>query len=180
MVSLACPQAHWSDSAALIRCKNPLSRDIPVRNYSPDIEWYDHAFLVQRVRHEQFSVYTQRSNTAISHFVLVLRLVSLFTQHASQKVNLACRNTDPQQAIIPTSSGAVLEQAWHGKCVNNIIRPDGQDAVEASGKEFVCLVCMVMGIDSDGKIRGSMSIAIEDGMMGLTGHECLVQSQARN
>ena len=180
MVSFACPQAHWSGSAALIRCKNPLSRDIPVRNYSPDIEWYDHAFLVQRVRHEQFSVYTQHSNTAISHFVLVLRSVSSFTQHASQKDNLACRNTDPQQAIIPTSSGAVLEQAWHGKCVNNIIRPDGQDAVEASGKEFVCLVCMVMGIDSDGKIRGSMSITVEDGMMGLTGHECLVQSQARN
>jgi hypothetical protein len=32
MVSFACPLAHWSDSAAPIRCRYLLSRVIPVRN----------------------------------------------------------------------------------------------------------------------------------------------------
>jgi hypothetical protein len=32
MVSSACPQAHWSDSAAPIRCRYPFSRAIPIRS----------------------------------------------------------------------------------------------------------------------------------------------------
>jgi hypothetical protein len=32
MVSFACPHAPWSDSAAPIRCRYPLSRAIPVRS----------------------------------------------------------------------------------------------------------------------------------------------------
>lgn len=46
----------------------------------------------------------------------------------------------------------MLEQVWHGKCANDIVRPDGEVAVKASGKEFVCHVCMVMEIGEDGKI----------------------------
>jgi len=46
----------------------------------------------------------------------------------------------------------VVEQVWYGKCVNDIVRADGQVAVKASGKEFVCHVCFVMAIDEEGKI----------------------------
>jgi len=31
-VSFACPQVHWSDSVAPIRCRYPLSRVMPVRS----------------------------------------------------------------------------------------------------------------------------------------------------
>lgn len=35
---------------------------------------------------------------------------------------------------------------------NDIVRPDGQVAVVASGKDFECHVCMVLSIDSSGLI----------------------------
>lgn len=40
-----------------------------------------------------------------------------------------------------------------GKCSNDIVRPDGQVAVKASGKHFRCHVCMVMEIDEQGKVK---------------------------
>lgn len=42
---------------------------------------------------------------------------------------------------------------WVGKQANDIVRPDGQVAVQASGKDFVCHVCMVLKIDEDALIR---------------------------
>jgi ketosteroid isomerase-like protein len=45
-----------------------------------------------------------------------------------------------------------VEQVWTGKCANDIVRPDGQVAVKATGKDFVCHVCMVIELDDDGKI----------------------------
>lgn len=33
------------------------------------------------------------------------------------------------------------------------MRPDGQVAVKASGKDFRCHVCMVMEINTEGKIK---------------------------
>lgn len=57
------------------------------------------------------------------------------------------------QAIHPTPDGCILEQVWHGRQANDIVRPDGEVAVEASGKDFACHVCMVMNIDADGLIE---------------------------
>lgn len=42
---------------------------------------------------------------------------------------------------------------WVGKCSNDIVRPDGQVAVKASGNDFKCHVCMIMEIDENGKIK---------------------------
>ena len=40
-----------------------------------------------------------------------------------------------------------------GRQANDIVRPDGKVAVEASGKDFVCHVCMVMKIDAEGLVE---------------------------
>lgn len=45
-----------------------------------------------------------------------------------------------------------MEQVWHGRQANDIVRPDGTVAVKASKKDFVCHVCMIFKIDSDGLI----------------------------
>ena len=57
------------------------------------------------------------------------------------------------QAIRPVDAGAVLEQVWIGRQANDIVRPDGEVAVKASGKEYKCLVCMVMRISDEGMIE---------------------------
>jgi hypothetical protein len=41
---------------------------------------------------------------------------------------------------------------WIGRCSNDIVRPDGQVAVKASGKDFKCHVCMIIEIDDNGQI----------------------------
>lgn len=53
---------------------------------------------------------------------------------------------------MPTAGGAVLEQVWVGRSSNDIVRPDGQVAVKASGRDFECHVCMIIAIDANGKI----------------------------
>lgn len=45
-----------------------------------------------------------------------------------------------------------MEQIWYGKCANDLVRPNGDIAVKASGKDFVCHMCMVVAVDIDGKI----------------------------
>lgn len=47
----------------------------------------------------------------------------------------------------------MLEQVWVGRQANSIVRPDGQVAVEASGQDFECHVCMVLKIDGHGVIE---------------------------
>lgn len=46
----------------------------------------------------------------------------------------------------------MLEQVWVGNQANDIVRPDGQIAVKASGKDFNCHVCMVIKVDDSGRI----------------------------
>lgn len=46
----------------------------------------------------------------------------------------------------------MLEQVWVGRCSNDIIRPDGEVAVKASGKDFRCHVLMLIEIDDQGLI----------------------------
>lgn len=55
------------------------------------------------------------------------------------------------KAIIPTATGAILEQVWIGRHSNDLIRPNGEVAVQATGKDFRCHVCMVLQIDESGK-----------------------------
>lgn len=98
-------------------------------SYSPTIYWYDHAFLIQRVGHSA-----------------VLGLHAAFN-HCNQPFRAEVK------FILPTITGAVVEQVWHGRCANDVVRPDGQVAVKASGKDFVCHVCMVVEIGEDGKIN---------------------------
>ncbi|KIW43863.1 uncharacterized protein PV06_04922 [Exophiala oligosperma] len=57
-----------------------------------------------------------------------------------------------EKAIVPTPSGAVLEQIWTGRCANDIVRPSGEMAVKATGKQYVCHVCMIVEIDEDGLV----------------------------
>lgn len=54
---------------------------------------------------------------------------------------------------MPTQKGVILEQTWIGRLSNDIVRPDGQVAVKATGKEFETHVCMVMTVEDDGRIR---------------------------
>lgn len=96
--------------------------------YAPTIRWFDHAFLIQRVGHKA-----------------VMGLQKAFT-HCNQPFHADVK------AIIPTEKGCVLEQVWVGRCANDIVRPNGEIAVKASGKDFKCHVCMVMEIDEEGKI----------------------------
>ena len=42
---------------------------------------------------------------------------------------------------------------WVGRLSNDIVRPDGQVVVKATGKDFRCHVCMVVEVDQDGLIR---------------------------
>jgi len=41
---------------------------------------------------------------------------------------------------------------WIGRCANDIVRPSGEVAVKASGKDYVCHVCMIAEIDEQGRI----------------------------
>jgi hypothetical protein len=45
-----------------------------------------------------------------------------------------------------------VEQVWIGRCTNDIVRPSGEVVVKAHGKDFKCHVCMVVDINSEGKI----------------------------
>ncbi|KIW11628.1 hypothetical protein PV08_10930 [Exophiala spinifera] len=96
--------------------------------YHPDIQWSDHAFLVTRIGHEA-----------------VLGLHKAWN-HCNQPFRA------DEKAIIPTPFGAVLEQVWTGRCANDIVRPSGEVVVKATGKDYVCHVCMVMEIDQDGLV----------------------------
>ena len=46
----------------------------------------------------------------------------------------------------------MLEQVWVGRCTNDIVRPDGQVVVKASGKDFKCHVAMLVEINESGVI----------------------------
>ncbi|KIW54463.1 hypothetical protein PV05_06819 [Exophiala xenobiotica] len=108
----------------------PQSTDEDVQSflsvYHPDIHWSDHAFLVTRVGHEA-----------------VLGLYRAWNH---------CNQPFRTEAIIPTASGAILELIWIGRCANDIVRPSGEVAVKASGKDYVCHVCLIAEIDEQGRI----------------------------
>lgn len=59
--------------------------------------------------------------------------------------------TVSSKAIIPTATGAILEQVWVGRHANDLIRPNGDVAVKATGKDFQCHVLMVFQIDDNGQ-----------------------------
>lgn len=46
----------------------------------------------------------------------------------------------------------MLEQVWHGRQTNDIVRADGTLALKASGRDFDCHVCMVIDIDDSLRI----------------------------
>ena len=56
-----------------------------------------------------------------------------------------------EQALHPTPTGAVVEFIWYGKCVNDIVRPDGQIVAKAKGQEFTMHVCTVVEVNEEGK-----------------------------
>ena len=45
-----------------------------------------------------------------------------------------------------------MEQIWIGKQSHDLVRSNGEVAVKASGNEFMCHVCMIYRIDTDGLI----------------------------
>ncbi len=45
-----------------------------------------------------------------------------------------------------------MEQVWVGRQANDIVRPNGDIAVKASGKDFECHVCMIIAVDDGGRI----------------------------
>ncbi|KAK5049098.1 hypothetical protein LTR84_005521 [Exophiala bonariae] len=96
--------------------------------YSPDIEWADHAFLIRRVGHEA-----------------VIGLQRGFTW-CNQPFKAEIKT------IIPTATGAIFEQVWVGRHANDLVRPNGDVAVKATGKDFECHVLMVLQIDGGGII----------------------------
>ncbi|KAK3100951.1 hypothetical protein LTR53_018703, partial [Teratosphaeriaceae sp. CCFEE 6253] len=56
-------------------------------------------------------------------------------------------------SIEPAQSGVVVaEIVWHGRAVNDIVRPDGEVAVKATGQAFECHVCMLIRVNEDKKI----------------------------
>lgn len=56
------------------------------------------------------------------------------------------------QSIEPTSEGATAEIVWFGKTTNDIVRPDGEVAVKATGKNYVCHVCMLFKVNDNNEI----------------------------
>ncbi|KAK0272683.1 hypothetical protein LTR35_012649 [Friedmanniomyces endolithicus] len=50
------------------------------------------------------------------------------------------------------SGVVVAEIVWHGRAVNDIVRPDGEVAVKATGQAFECHVCMLIRVNDDKKI----------------------------
>ena len=120
----------------------------------PHVEWYDHAFLIRRVGHEAVlglqKAFTHCNQPFEARLQVSSSTIVPGKQHNWQK--------EPRteiviaQAVHPSATGGVLEQTWHGRCSNDIVRPDGQVAVKANGREFVCHVCMVMKIDLEGRI----------------------------
>ena len=51
-----------------------------------------------------------------------------------------------------TLSGATTEVVWVGRMTNDIVRPNGEVAVKATGKDFVTHTCVLLEIDRYGKI----------------------------
>ncbi|RVX70668.1 hypothetical protein B0A52_05318 [Exophiala mesophila] len=96
--------------------------------FHPDIEWYDHAFLIRRVGH-----------TAIAG------LHKGFTWcNDPFKVKF--------KSITPTATGAILEQVWIGNLSRDLVRPNGDVAIKATGKDYKCHVCMPIQVDEQGLI----------------------------
>ena len=114
--------------------------------YHPDVKWSDHAFLVTRVGHDAVLGLQKSFRHCNDPFDVKIKVC--ITLECQQVVADANR----WQSIIPIATGAVLEQVWLGRSSNDIIRPDGQVAVKASGKDFVCHCCALIDIDTDGKI----------------------------
>ncbi|KAK0304136.1 hypothetical protein LTR48_003410 [Friedmanniomyces endolithicus] len=97
--------------------------------FAPDVAWYDHAFLVQRVGHEA-----------------VVGLLKAFL-HCNQPFETKIKSIELAQSGV-----VVAEIVWHGRAVNDIVRPDGEVAVKATGQAFECHVCMLIRVNDDKKI----------------------------
>ena len=61
------------------------------------------------------------------------------------------RLTSQKLHVVP--GGALIEAVWVGCCKNDIVRPDGQVAVKANGRDFVSAVCFCMEVDPVEGIR---------------------------
>ena len=72
-------------------------------NFHPDLQWFDHAFLVQRQGHEA---------AAGLHRAF---------RHCNQPFDVEIKGIMPM-ALGEGKEGAVLEQVWVGRCVNDIVR----------------------------------------------------------
>jgi hypothetical protein len=117
--------------------------------YHPSITWTDHAFHVQRTGFEAILGLKKGWNYCNQPFRSEIKV-------AIAGSLIAClRKTayDSPQALHPTQSGAVLEAIWHGRCVNDLVRPNGETVIKAHGKEFENHVCFVLEIDDEGLIR---------------------------
>lgn len=117
--------------------------------FSSEIQWRDHAFLVCRAGHEAVLGLHKAWLHCNQPFTTNIKVGHQASRSSKGKGNAHHLS----QAIHPTPSGCVLEQVWVGRQANDIVRPDGQVAVKASGNDFVCHVCMVMQIDAAGKIE---------------------------
>ncbi|KAK3707450.1 hypothetical protein LTR37_012092 [Vermiconidia calcicola] len=107
----------------------PQTTEEFLSRFATDVAWYDHAFLVRRVGHEA---------------VTGLRKAFL---HCNQPFETEIKS------IASTQPGVVVaELIWHGRAVNDIVRPDGEVAVKATGKAFECHICMLIRVNEAGKI----------------------------
>ena len=57
-----------------------------------------------------------------------------------------------EEPLHRTPTSAAVECIWHGKCVNDIVRLDGQIVVKAKGQKLTTHVCMVVEVNEEGKI----------------------------
>ena len=115
--------------------------------FSEDIHWYDHAFRICRVGRTAIS--GLRTAWLLCNQPFDAKIKVDHVPLPSSELHKADRNP---KSIEATSDGAIAEVVWHGRTTNDIIRPDGQIAVKATGKDFVCHVCMLFKINGDNEI----------------------------
>lgn len=105
---------------------NGLSADIPtfLAQFSPQIEWYDHAFFARRRGHSSLARFRTRWLTAIENF-----------------------GTDIKATDILEDGTAVIRCVYHGTMVGPL------PGRAASGKTFRANVLILLKINEEGKIQ---------------------------
>ncbi len=97
--------------------KLPLSDFLAI--YSPNVEWFDHAFMVHRIGHTGIEMLRERWLTANQPYVCTLTALHL------------------------TSTGVVVEMIARGTFAKDLY------SLKANGKSFAYRACLVMDISSE-------------------------------